>query len=118
MRNSFYQPSVSYSLLNRFFEEPEKPQIFREEETEYQSHFHFPGIKKEAVAVVIHEDTIKVSAQSPEDALVTINYDRTFYLPEDVVIDNLVAKLEDGILTVTVPKQEVVEAPERVIAIT
>lgn len=118
MKNLLTQPSVRYSLLNsRFFEEEAVPTPFREEETEYRALFHIPGLKKEAVQVTEHEGFLSVVAKSPEDAVVTIDYNKTFELPEDADAEALVAKLEDGILTVTVAKYEVVEVPERVIAI-
>ena len=118
MRNLLYSPSVRYSLLNnRFFDEQEALSPFREQEEHYLAYFQLPGLKKGHVSVAIQEDMLKVSAKSPEDALVHIDYEKSFTLPEDVNVDELTAKLEDGILTVSVPKKAEVEPTERVIEI-
>ena len=116
MKNLYYQPSVRYRVFNRLFEESE-PSPFREGNESYDAIFHLPGLKKEAVALSVLNDELKITAKSPEDALVTIDYDKTFSLPEDANVEEVQAKLEDGILSVSIPKVTQVDNPERVIEI-
>jgi|GEM_PF-3833430 len=117
MRSLLY-PSVRYSLLSdRFNQELKESTPFVEKEGGYYAHFHFPGLKKDAVTVSVHKDSVKVAAQSPEGAIVSIHYDKNFVLPEEANMEELSAQLEDGILTVTIPKEKPLEVAERRIEI-
>ena len=79
-----------------------------------------PGIKKEYCRVGINDDgnlTIAIENKQEhkhEDShhhylrreFSYSNYEQSYTLPDDVVKDQISAKVEDGILTVTMPKTE------------
>lgn len=77
--------------------------------------FDLPGVKKGDVKIEIEEDnTLVVRAQNsheaPNDAVLkeykTGNYFRSFKLSNDYDKNSVKALLENGVLTVTVPKKE------------
>ena len=79
-----------------------------------------PGIKKEYCRVSLNEDgNLSIAIESKmehkeEDKkqhylrreFSYTNYQQNYSLPEDVVKDKISARVENGILTVTLPKQE------------
>ena len=92
----------------------------KESEKAYTMELAAPGIKKEYCRVGINEDgnlTIAIENKvehKQEDKhhhylrreFSYSNYEQSYTLPDDVVKDQISAKVEDGILTVTMPKAE------------
>ena len=90
----------------------------KESETAYTMELAAPGIKKEYCRVNINQDgnlTIAIENKCEhknEDKkhhylrreFSYSNYEQSYTLPEDVERDKISAKVEDGILTVTMPK--------------
>ena len=90
----------------------------RESETAYTMELAAPGIKKEYCRVNINEDgNLAIAIENKcehknEDKkhhylrreFSYSNYEQSYTLPEDVERDKISAKVEDGILTVTMPK--------------
>src|SRR5690606_5594019 len=82
----------------------------------YEIEVALPGIRKEDVAIDYQEGRLSISGErrfekSEGDGrryqMLETQYgsfNRTFYLPDNVNPDQIKAKLEDGILHVTVPK--------------
>ncbi len=80
-----------------------------EDHNSYFAKFELPGIRKEDLKVEVHDKILTVSADRLEkrgDKQEVITLSRSVSVPEDVRSDAIGAKLEDGILTVTLPKQE------------
>jgi HSP20 family protein len=73
-----------------------------------------PGVKREDVAVEMIEDYLTINATRKEGEQ-TFSYSRSISIPEGVQADKVAASLENGVLTVTLPKQE--QAKPRKIAI-
>lgn len=67
-----------------------------------------PGLDEKDIKIEIKDDTLIVSGESK-----TVNCYRSVskstYLGDDVDTDKITASLEKGILTVTIPKKEIVE---------
>ena len=77
-----------------------------------------PGIKKEFCRVSINNDgNLSVAIENKQEhkdedkkhhylrrEFSYTNYEQNYTLPDDVVKDNISAKVEDGILTITMPK--------------
>ena len=90
----------------------------KESETEYVMEVAAPGIKKEYCRVGINDDgNLTVAIENKvehkhEDKhnhylrreFSYTNYEQNYTLPDDVERDKISAKVEDGILTVTMPK--------------
>ena len=92
----------------------------KENEKEYTMELAAPGIKKEYCRVSLNEDgnlsiAIENKMEHKEEnkkehylrrEFSYTNYQQNYSLPEDVVKDKISARVQDGILTVTLPKQE------------
>ena len=92
----------------------------KESEKVYTMELAAPGIKKEYCRVSINDEgklTIAIENKAEhkhEDKhhhylrreFSYSNYEQNYTLPDDVVKDQISAKVEDGILTITMPKAE------------
>jgi len=119
-RNSFDLRSVfddffGDSLFPAFFTaaSPIKADI-RETEKEYVIDAEIPGVKKEDIKLELRDDTLTIAVehneQVDEERQNYIrkergygSYSRSFYV-ENVKHEDVAAKYNDGILTVTIPK--------------
>lgn len=80
-----------------------------EDQDNYYARFELPGVKKEDVKVEVHDRLLTVSTQrqtKAEGQEEAYSLTRSISVPESVRADAIAAKMEDGILTVTLPKQE------------
>ena len=92
----------------------------KEDEKAYTMEVAAPGIKKEYCRVSLNEDgnlsiAIENKVEHKEEdkkqhylrrEFSYTNYQQNYSLPEDVVKDKISARVENGILTVTLPKEE------------
>jgi len=92
----------------------------KEDEKAYTMEVAAPGIKKEYCRVSLNEDgnlsiAIENKMEHKEEdkkqhylrrEFSYTNYQQNYSLPEDVVKDKISARVENGILTVILPKQE------------
>lgn len=81
-----------------------------EDDNKYVLHLELPGFKQEHLDVTIQNDSLTVKAEKDKYYFV-----KTIVIPKGVDKDKVEAKLEDGILTLTLPKQE--EAKPRKLSI-
>jgi HSP20 family protein len=80
-----------------------------EDADNFYARFEIPGVKKEDVKLELHERLLTVSAEKREksgDTEQSYSLTRSVSVPDSVAEDRISAKLEDGLLTVTLPKQE------------
>ncbi|MCX6857450.1 MAG: Hsp20/alpha crystallin family protein [Verrucomicrobia bacterium] len=80
-----------------------------EDTDHFHARFELPGVKKDAVKIELHERVLTVTAERVVKAgekELSRTFTRSLALPEIVQEDGITAKLEDGILSVTLPKQE------------
>ena len=103
----------------------------KESEKAYTMELAAPGIKKEYCRVGINEEgnlTIAIENKvehKQEDKhhhylrreFSYSNYEQAYTLPDDVVRDKITAKVEDGILTITMPKHEPKEKVSKAIEV-
>ena len=85
------------------------PTDLHEDATHFYASFELPGVKKDAVKIELNEGQLIVSAErrSPSgesESAYTVS--RSLRLPDTVNTEAISAKLEDGLLTLTLPKQE------------
>jgi HSP20 family protein len=83
--------------------------------TGYEVRANLPGVRKDNLNMLMHGHTLRIDAKErAEKEEKSKNYlcrertyqgfERTIELPEDVVPDQITARYEDGVLTLTVPK--------------
>jgi HSP20 family protein len=98
--------------LGRFFGGAPATQLATDvyEDTDnYFARFELPGVKKEDVKLELHERLLTVNVERREkvgETEQTYTLTRSVAVPDTVLADDITAKLEDGLLTVTLPKQE------------
>ncbi len=136
-RTHEFKPMMSMMNLfddffNRFYEE-EADNNFKamamdivERDKEFELLANLPGFKKEDVKIAIHDNQLVIEAKcesKKEEKQGTVyrserysgNYKRTLYLPENADVNKIQAKMEDGVLKLTLPKKEA--APQKEIVI-
>lgn len=80
-----------------------------EDKDAYYAHFELPGVKNENVKIELNDCLITVTAEKREkngDSESRCALSRSVSVPDGVNVDAIVAKLEDGILNLTLPKAE------------
>lgn len=98
----------------------------RESDETYTLRVELPGLAKEDLNLTITGDTLAIAAEQRDDqAQGATNpsisngrfgrFDRTFVLPRDVDRSRIAAKVQNGVLDITLPKAaEAPEAPTRI----
>lgn len=82
---------------------------FYEDEANYHARVELPGVKKEDVKVELEKDLLSISYAKKtegEKRSESVSYSRSLRVPEGIDAEKISAKLEDGVLTVTLPKAE------------
>ncbi len=80
-----------------------------EDKDNYYASFEVPGVKKDDVKIELNNGLLTVSAEKREkngDNESSFSLTRSVSVPDGVNADGIAAKLEDGILNVTLPKAE------------
>lgn len=88
-----------------------------EDQNNYYLKFDIPGVSKDQVKVELADNTLTVTAERKEEKrkyslrsyLAEISYGkyiRSFTLPNVVNEKKIIAQFEDGVLSLTVPKEE------------
>ncbi len=88
-----------------------------ETEKEFEVQLHLPGLKKEDIKIDINKDRLSISGERKfENKKEEKNYhsvesyygsfSRSFFLPDSINADKIDASYVDGVLTVTLPKDE------------
>ena len=121
--NRIFRPSFN-SIINEIMHAPShsdqknftKPaaNIVKDDEAVFHVSIAIPGVDKNNVDINIEKNllTIKSNVEESEETTYRLrefnytNFERSFTLSEDVDIDNISAKFDNGILTVSVPTLE------------
>ena len=126
------------SLFDDFFntniEEEESRDNFRamamdiyEQDKEFVIKANLPGYKKENVKISVNENQLHIEAsceETKEENQATMyrcerysgSYRRNLVLPENADVENISAKMEDGVLSLNIPKKEPTPKKEITIA--
>ncbi|MCX7908949.1 MAG: Hsp20/alpha crystallin family protein [Ignavibacteria bacterium] len=100
-----------------------------QDETNYYFEFELPGVRKEDVKLAINDDNVLVvSGEKKIDPNIENktccrsertygHFHRAFQLPDDVNVNKVKAKFENGILTVSIAKSEVKQPKEKFVEI-
>jgi HSP20 family protein len=96
------------------------PVDLHETEDDYVLTAEVPGLRQEDLRVQVHDGTLTVTGDRPDDARACEQYhrverghgsfSRSFHLPHPVDASRITADLRDGVLTVICPKTGVPEA--------
>jgi HSP20 family protein len=136
-RNYEFKPMTSMMNLfddffNRFYED-EQDNSFKamamdivEHEKEFELLANLPGFRKDEVKISVHDNQLVIEAKcenKQEEKQGTMyrceryngSYKRALYLPENADAAKIQAKMEDGVLKLSVPKQEATPQKEIVI---
>jgi len=103
----------------------------KESDKEYTMELAAPGIKKEYCRIGINEEgNLTVAIENKQEhkeedkhhhylrrEFSYSNYEQNYILPDDVARDQISAKVEDGILTITMPKMQPKERVTKAIEI-
>ncbi len=116
--------SLFDDFFNRVFEDETSDDNFRamamdiiEQEKEYEIMANLPGFRKENVKISVHDNQLLVEANcsdKKEEQKGTVyrcerysgSYRRNLLLPENAEVNKISAKMEDGVLKLTIPKKE------------
>ena len=122
MKNNDWFPTVFDDFFNNGFmtrANSTAPAVnVKESDKEYTMELAAPGIKKEYCRVGINDEGfLTVAIENKQEhkhedknhhylrrEFSYSNYEQNYTLPDDVEKDNISAKVEDGILTITMPK--------------
>ena len=114
-----YTPAGNFSL----------PAVnINESKDEYELAFNAPGRNKEDFKITIDKNILTVAFEKKEETkdenkkqvkkeFSFQSFKRSFTLDEKIAADNIAAKYENGILTLTLPKKEEVKIQPKEIAI-
>ena len=96
--------------LGNYVQEPPRlaADLF-EDDDHYFARLELPGVKKENLEVGLEENTLTIGfgrKSAGEESEEKEIYKRAITVPDGVDAEKVSAKLEDGILTVTLPKAE------------
>lgn len=109
-------------LFDNFFaaEMPALPAInVTEKEKEFTLDMSVPGFKKDDIAVEVDKNYLKISAnhettqdkKDENDRIIrqefsSSSFERSFIIPENIDTAHIVAKQEDGVLKISLPKKK------------
>jgi HSP20 family protein len=77
-----------------------------EDETQYKVEFVVPSLSKDDISILLEDDLLKVKYEKPEESTNSYisSFGKTFTLPEDINDKKIDARVENGILTIDIPK--------------
>ncbi|WP_462247282.1 Hsp20/alpha crystallin family protein [Ekhidna sp.] len=121
-----YRPTNFRSLVDQFFNQDFSggsvssfsPKVdIAETESEFEIQLHVPGMNKSDFNIDLNKDQITISGERKMEKenkgknfhsveSYYGNFNRTFYLPDIINKDKVDASYVDGILTITLPKDE------------
>ncbi len=127
--NTEYRPmsnmlSLFDDFFNRVYEDENADNNFRamamdiiEQDKEFQILANLPGMKKEDIKISLHDNQLMIEAscnEAKEEKQGTMyrcerysgSYRRNLLLPDNADISKIAAKMEDGVLRLTIPKKE------------
>lgn len=103
---------ISNRLLDRdifmpsLFDSPYKTHT-NEGENEFVVEVALPGLNKDDINITAKRSVLHISAEHQSESKARqVSYKQSFTLPDNLDVDNISAKYEQGILTVKLPKLE------------
>lgn len=128
--------SLFENFVNRFFNENATSRDhcslasmaidLRETEKSYELIANLPGIKKEDIKISVQKNQLVIEAKNADEPMEKESivhrkeryngcYQRSIYLPDNVETEQIQAKMENGVLTLILPK--IKEKPQKYVTI-
>lgn len=119
-----YPPVPSLPSLERWFDQSFRdlarwPNLFEsasaflpadlyEDQDAYHVRFELPGVLKKDIHIELENAVLTVSGERPArgEGQDKASFARSISVPDGIAADRVTARLEDGVLTVTLPKAE------------
>ncbi len=123
LEHFFNLSTPNESRINRQFSEDAKA-VFQpamnlgEDETIYTVELELPGFSKKEIKLEIKKGDLSISGSRTRksgDSESEITFERFVMLPDLIDVEKIIAQLENGLLTITIPKAE--EAKPRQISV-
>jgi len=111
--NEFFG-NENLSLGHRFIDKNEN---ITENDNSYKLELSLPGFSKEDIKIELNEGLIFITSEikeADENNYFKTSFEKKYFLPEDVDIDNIDASMENGILSITLNKIKEVETSTKV----
>jgi len=111
--NEFFG-NENLSLGHRFIDKNEN---ITENDNSYKLELSLPGFSKEDIKIELNEGLIFITSEikeTDENNYFKTSFEKKYFLPEDVDIDNIDASMENGILSITLNKIKEVETSTKV----
>lgn len=120
VKNFFESVTTETDCLTPFY--PSADMV--EDEDMVRIHLDLPGMDKGDVSISLKEQVLTVKGErlvtyNPESTVrrqerPTGNFSRSFPVPDDVSAADIKAKFKDGVLTIELPRSEVLRNPENI----
>ena len=99
----YYRFSPFSTMLERMFDDTiysaSRSFLIEENDDAYSLTLELPGYKQSHLDITVAEDVMTIKANKDK-----ASFERSFTLPSGVDVDKIEAKLEDGVLSVKLPK--------------
>jgi len=119
--NSFLEEFFGKNIITDKPRFTNKKVNITENETSYGISLEVPGFSKEDISIDLNNDIITISSHIEKvnenyikKEFTKDSFERSFYLPEDIDIDNIDATMENGILSISLNKIKDVEDTTKV----
>ncbi len=106
MSLALWDPWISRNLFNRpVFDTPVNDDYVTDNESSFTIEVEMPGMRAEDVTIDVQKGMLLINAERKNGPR-TRKVKRAYRLPDTINTDAIEASLTDGILTLTLPKQE------------
>ena len=132
LNNYFSMKNNFEGLMDSFFNDSTQPNLSEDKilksaivdkEVSFLLLIEAPGLTKENIKLVLHEDVVTVKAERKPDTLeensrwirserVYGSFSKSFQLPSKINPSNVEAEYKNGILEITLPKAEKIQPKE------
>jgi HSP20 family protein len=109
-----YQPTLSWvSELDRLFDQNFRNpaftlgprEAFHEADNAWILRLDLPGFRKEDIKLTMNDHTLQVAAESPAERPFSGKFEGQWRLGDEVDASAITARLENGVLELTLPKK-------------
>lgn len=82
------------------------PYYSKKEKESYNLVIPVPGFKKDEITIEVKNNRLVIEGKAEDGTFYKRSFSKSFLIPESVSIDDIEAKLEDGILKLSLPESK------------